>query len=127
MIRQLFLISITWFLVLADLAFPNRGPFVTNAADLSALGDLFTSTGGVGWANWSRWRSGDPCKAKWTGITCNLDANEMYHITGISLPSNNLVRARRAGSLSGPFTFHLIVCRWDRYRRPCSAFGASRR
>lgn len=68
----------------------HRQPKTTDHAEKLALHDLFLATGGSNWKNWVNWRHGDPCKLQWSGLTCVLDDNLIYHITRLSLPGNNL-------------------------------------
>ena len=66
-------------------------PRGTHHADLGVLRDLFASTNGVAWKNWTAWGGGDPCTDRWHGITCDMDHNRYSRVVSLDLSSNNLV------------------------------------
>ena len=43
----------------------------TSPAELEALKDFYTSTGGPSWRFQYNWNEGDPCQNNWFGVQCN--------------------------------------------------------
>ena len=42
---------------------------------MSALIDLYTTTGGASWLDNTHWMEGEPCVARWRGVTCCPDTH----------------------------------------------------